>query len=116
MENNNKKIEELVNIIRTHFTGINKALNEIRNNFVFKEFEEEFPTIKQDGDGYAIYLLDEDGNELPIEYASVIMDKIGCITPMCFNQTFCSKIMRGEYNRKDTLEFQRIFKDVEYQK
>lgn len=73
-----------------------KGLNEIRNTFVFKDFKGNSPTVEQDGD--AIYLLDDKKRKLPIEYASVIMDKIGHITPLCFDIAVYYKIVTGECN------------------
>lgn len=83
-----------------------KGLDEIRNTFVFKDFKGNSPTVEQDGD--AIYLLDDKKRKLPIEYASVIMDKIGHITPLCFDIAVYYKIVTGEYKEKDLLNIQMI--------
>ena len=49
MKNRSERIEGLVGVVRTHFSGVIKALKEIRDTFVFKYFEEELPTVEQDG-------------------------------------------------------------------
>lgn len=81
-------------------------MKEIEASFVFKDFEDKRPTVEQYGDGYSIYLLDDNEDELPVEYAAVIMEKIGYITPACFEPIICSKIMRGEYKEKDLINLQ----------
>lgn len=91
-----EKIENLVNEVRKNFSIINKTLKEIEVSFVFKGFEDNLPTVEQYSDGYSIYLLDENETELPVEYAAVIMDKIGYITPECFDSTICRRIMNDE--------------------
>ena len=105
-----EKIENLVNEVRKNFSIINKTLKEIEDSFVFKGFEDNLPTVEQYGDGYSIYLLDDNERELPVEYAAVIMEKIGYISPICFVPVVCSKIMRGEYKEKDLLRIQSICK------
>jgi hypothetical protein len=105
-----EKIDKLVSKVRDNFSIINKTLKEIEDTFVFKDFEDELPTVEQYGDGYSIYLLDDNERELPIEYAAVIMDTIGYITPVCFVPIICSKIMRGEYKEKDLLTLQELCK------
>lgn len=107
-----EKIDKLVSKVRENFSIINQTLKEIENTFVFKDFEDELPTVEQYGDGYSIYLLDDNESELPIEYAAVIMEKIGYITPECFEPIICSKIMRGEYKEKDLLNLQEICKNI----
>ncbi len=101
-----EKIDNLVNKVRYNFSIINKTLKEIEETFVFKDFEDKLPTVEQYSDGYSIYLLDDNESELPVEYAAVIMEKIGYITPECFEPVICSKIMRGEYKEKDLLNLQ----------
>ncbi len=98
-----EKIEKLVNKVRENFSIINET---------FKDFEDKLPTVEQYGDGYSIYLLDDNERELPIEYAAVIMEKIGYITPACFVPMICSKIMRDEYKEKDLLTLQEIWKNL----
>lgn len=107
-----EKIDKLVSKVRDNFSIINKTLKEIEDTFVFKDFEDELPTVEQYGDGYSIYLLDDNERELPIEYAAVIMDTIGYITPVCFVSIICSKIMRGEYKEKDLLTLQELCKNL----
>lgn len=107
-----EKIDKLVSKVRDNFSIINKTLKEIEDTFVFKDFEDELPTVEQYGDGYSIYLLDDNERELPIEYAAVIMDKIGYITPACFVPMICSKIMRDEYKEKDLLTLQELCKNI----
>lgn len=107
-----EKIDKLVSKVRDNFSIINKTLKEIEDTFVFKDFEDELPTVEQYGDGYSIYLLDDNERELPIEYAAVIMEKIGYITPACFEPIICSKIMRGEYKEKDLLTLQELCKNL----
>lgn len=103
-----ERIDKLVSKVRKNFSVINKTLKEIEESFVFKDFEDELPTVEQYSDGYSIYLLDGNETELPVEYAAVIMDEIGYITPACFVPAICSKIMRGEYKEKDLLKLQEI--------
>ena len=87
-----EKIDKLVSKVRDNFSIINKTLKEIEDTFVFKDFEDELPTVEQYGDGYSIYLLDDNERELPIEYAAVIMDTIGYITHIfCTNYFYFSK-------------------------
>ena len=105
-----EKIDKLVNEVRKNFSIINKTLKEMEESFVFKGSEDNLPTVEQYSDGYSIYLLDENETELPVEYAAVIMDKIGYITPECFEPIICSKIMRGEYKEKDLLTLQKLCK------
>ncbi len=112
MKNRSERIEGLVGVVRAHFSGVIKALKEIRDTFVFKYFEEALPTVEQDGEGYAIYLLDDENRELPIEHAVIIMDKIGFISPQCFDSDICRKIISGEYNEKDLLNLQEIWKNL----
>lgn len=112
MKNRSERIEGLVGVVRTHFSGVIKALKEIRDTFIFKYFEEELPTVEQDGEGYAIYLLDDENRELPIEHAVIIMDKIGFISPQCFDSDICRKIISGEYNEKDLINLQEIWKKL----
>lgn len=112
MKNRSERIEGLVGVVRTHFSGVIKALKEIKDTFVFKYFEEELPTVEQDGEGYAIYLLDDENRELPIEHAVIIMDKIGFISPQCFDSDICRKIISGEYNEKDLINLQEIWKKL----
>jgi hypothetical protein len=107
-----EKIDRLVNKVRENFSIVNKTLKEIEDTFVFKDFEDKLPTVEQYGDGYSIYLLDDNERELPIEYAAVIMDKIGYITPACFVPMICSKIMRDEYKEKDLLTLQELCKNI----
>lgn len=107
-----EKIDKLVSKVRDNFSIINKTLKEIEDTFVFKDFEDKLPTVEQYGDGYSIYLLDDNERELPIEYAAVIMDKIGYITPACFVPMICSKIMRDEYKEKDLLTLQELCKNI----
>lgn len=107
-----ERIDNLVNKVRNNFSIINKTLKEIEDTFVFKDFEDNLPTVEQYGDGYSIYLLDENETELPVEYAAVIMDKIGYITPECFEPIICSKIMRDEYKEKDLLTLQELCKNI----
>ena len=107
-----EKIDKLVNEVRKNFSIINKTLKEMEESFVFKGFEDNLPTIEQYSDGYSIYLLDDNEDELPVEYAAVIMEKIGYITPACFKPIICSKIMRGEYKEKDLLNLQKICKNI----
>jgi hypothetical protein len=107
-----EKIDRLVNKVRENFSIVNKTLKEIEDTFVFKDFEDKLPTVEQYGDGYSIYLLDDNDRELPIEYAAVIMDKIGYITPACFVPMICSKIMRDEYKEKDLLTLQELCKNI----
>lgn len=54
-----EKIDKLVSKVRDNFSIINKTLKEIEDTFVFKDFEDELPTVEQYGDGYSIYLLDD---------------------------------------------------------
>ena len=68
--------DKLVSKVRKNFSVINKTLKEIEESFVFKDFEDNLPTVEQYGDGYSIYLLDDDECELPVEYAAVIMDEL----------------------------------------
>ena len=107
-----EKIDKLVSKVRENFSIVNQTLKEIEESLVFKYFEDELPTVEQYGDGYSIYLLDDNERELPIEYAAVIMDKIGYITPVCFVPVICSKIMRGEYKEKDLLTLQELCKNI----
>lgn len=107
-----EKIDKLVSKVRDNFSIINKTLKEMEESFVFKGFEDNLPTVEQYSDGYSIYLLDENETELPIEYAAVIMDKIGYITPACFVPMICSKIMRDEYKEKDLLTLQELCKNI----
>lgn len=107
-----EKIDKLVNEVRKNFSIINRTLKEIEDTFVFKDFEDNLPTVEQYGEGYSIYLLDDNERELPIEYAAVIMDKIGYITPACFVPVICSKIMRDEYKEKDLLTLQELCKNI----
>lgn len=107
-----EKIDRLVNKVRENFSIVNKTLKEIEDTFVFKDFEDKLPTVEQYGNGYSIYLLDDNDRELPIEYAAVIMDKIGYITPACFVPMICSKIMRDEYKEKDLLTLQELCKNI----
>lgn len=107
-----EKIDKLINKVRVDFSSIHKTLKEMEDTFVFKDFEDKLPTVEQYGDGYSIYLLDDNERELPIEYAAVIMEKIGYITPACFEPIICSKIMRGEYKEKDLLNFQEFCKHL----
>ena len=108
----NERIEGLLKIVRESFIGINKTLKEIEDSFVFKDFDDNLPTVEQYGDGYSIYLLDDNDRELPIEYAAVIMDKIGYISPICFVPNICSKIMKDEYKEKDLLDIQELCKRI----
>lgn len=39
MKNRSERIEGLVGVVRAHFSGVIKALKEIRDTFVFKYFE-----------------------------------------------------------------------------
>lgn len=107
-----EKIDKLVSKVRENFSIVNQTLKEIEESLVFKDFEDELPTVEQYGDGYSIYLLDDNERELPIEYAAVIMDKIGYITPACFVPVICIKIMRGEYKEKDLLTLQELCKNI----
>lgn len=107
-----EKIDKLVNEVRAEFSSIHKTLKEIGDTFVFKDFEDNLPTVEQYGDGYSIYLLDDNERELPIEYAAVIMEKIGYISPICFVPVVCSKIMRDEYKEKDLLTLQELCKNI----
>lgn len=107
-----EKIDKLVNEVRKNFSIINKTLKEMEESFVFKGFEDNLPTVEQYSDGYSIYLLDENETELPVEYAAVIMDKIGYISPICFVPVVCSKIMRDEYKEKDVLRLQEVCKNM----
>jgi hypothetical protein len=107
-----EKIDKLVSKVRENFSIVNQTLKEIEESLVFKDFEDELPTVEQYGDGYSIYLLDDNERELPIEYAAVIMDKIGYITPACFVPVICSKIMKGEYKEKDLLTLQELCKNI----
>lgn len=107
-----EKIDKLVNEVRKNFSIINKTLKEMEESFIFKGFEDNLPTVEQYSDGYSIYLLDDNDRELAVEYAAVIMDKIGYITPECFVPVICSKIMRGEYKEKDLLTLQELLKNI----
>lgn len=108
----NERIEGLLKIVRESFIGINNTLKEIEDAFVFKDFEDKPPTVEQYGDGYSIYLLYDNDRELPVEYAAVIMDKIGYISPICFVPVICSKIMKDEYKEKDLLTLQELCKNI----
>lgn len=107
-----EKIDKLINKVRVDFSSIHKTLKEMEDTFVFKDFEDKLPTVEQYGDGYSIYLLDDNERELPVEYAAVIMDKIGYISPICFVPVVCSKIMRDEYKEKDILRLQEVCKNM----
>lgn len=107
-----EKIDNLVNKVRDNFSIINKTLKEIEESFIFKDFEDNSPTVEQYSDGYSIYLLDDNESELPVEYAAVIMEKIGYITPECFEPVICSKIMKDEYKEKDLLNLKEICKNL----
>lgn len=108
----NERIEGLLKIVRESFIDINNTLNEIRTTFVFKDFGDNLPTIEQYGDEHSICLLYDEVKELPIEYASAMMDKIGFISPVCFNPIVYNKIMNCEYDAKDVANLQLIFKNT----
>lgn len=95
-----EKIDKLVNEVRKNFSIINKTLKEMEESFVFKGFEDNLPTVEQYSDGYSIYLLDENETELPVEYAAVIMDKIGYILQNVLNQLSVAKLCEENIKKK----------------
>ncbi len=89
----------MVSKVRENFSVINKTKRNWKY-FCFQRFKDNLPTAEQYGDAIQFTIRWWWERELPIEYAAVIMDKIGCITQYVLNHYSEVKLCEAKAKEK----------------